>query len=117
MREESKDNRSGKLDAKSDEDIFLGYSTKRKAYKCLNSNTNKVVESANVEVDENIEKNEVECKIEPKKYSSTVLQTLHLNKKSKLQILSILGMSSCNCQLLRSRLRVLRKREIMSRHR
>ena len=34
-----------KLDANSDEGILLGYSTKRKAYKCLNSNTNKVVES------------------------------------------------------------------------
>ena len=47
-----KDNRNQKLDAKSDEGIFLGYSTKSKAYKCLNSNTNKVVESANVKVDE-----------------------------------------------------------------
>ena len=36
-----------KLDAKSDEGIFLGYSTKRKGYKCLNSNTKKVVESEN----------------------------------------------------------------------
>ena len=37
-----KDNRNGKLDAKSDEGIFLGYSTKSKAYKCLNSNINKL---------------------------------------------------------------------------
>ena len=45
-----KDNRNGNLDAKSDEGIFLAYSTKRKAYICLNSNTNKVLESANVKV-------------------------------------------------------------------
>ena len=57
-----KDNRNGKLDAKIGEGIFLGYSTKSKAYKCLNSNINKVVESANVKVDEYAEKNEIECK-------------------------------------------------------
>ena len=47
-----KDVRNGKFDAKSDEDIFLGYSTRSKAYKCLNTNTKKVVESANVNFDE-----------------------------------------------------------------
>ena len=41
-----KDAMKVKLDAKSDEGIFLGYSTKSKAYKCLNYNTNKIVESA-----------------------------------------------------------------------
>lgn len=50
-------NRNGNLDAKSDEDIFLGYSTKRKTYKFLNYNTNKVFESENVKVDEYEEKN------------------------------------------------------------
>ena len=40
---------------KSDEGIFLGYSTRSKAYKCLNINTNKVVESANVKFDELVE--------------------------------------------------------------
>ena len=34
-----KDVRNGKLDAKSEEGIFLGYSTRSKAYKCLNTNT------------------------------------------------------------------------------
>ena len=43
-----KDDRHEKFDAKSDEGIFLGYSTRSKAYKCLNVNTYKVVESANV---------------------------------------------------------------------
>ena len=47
-----KDNWNEKLDAKIDEGIFLGYSTKRKAYKCLNSNINKVVKSANLKLDE-----------------------------------------------------------------
>ena len=50
-----KDFRNGKLDAKSEEGIFLGYSTRSKAYKCLNNNTKKVVESANVKFDEYIE--------------------------------------------------------------
>lgn len=50
-----KDNRDGKLDAKSEKGIFLGYSTRSKAYKCLNSNTNKIVESANVRIDEFVE--------------------------------------------------------------
>ena len=47
-----KDSRNGKFDAKSDEGIFLGYSTRSKAYKCLNTNTKKIVESANVNFDE-----------------------------------------------------------------
>ena len=47
-----KDDRNGKFDAKSDEGIFLGYSTRSKSYKCLNTNTNKIVESANVNFDE-----------------------------------------------------------------
>ena len=47
-----KDFRNGKLDAKSEEGIFLGYSTRSKTYKCLNTKTKKVVESANVKFDE-----------------------------------------------------------------
>ena len=50
-----KDDRSEKFDAKSDEGIFLWYSTRGKAYKCLNTNTKKVVESANVNFDEFVE--------------------------------------------------------------
>ena len=57
-----KDNRNGKLDTKSDESIFLGYSTKRKSYKCLNSNTDKVVQSENIRFYECEEKNKVEYK-------------------------------------------------------
>ena len=47
-----KESRNGKFYAKSEEGIFLGYSTRSKAYKCLNINTNKVVESSNVKFDE-----------------------------------------------------------------
>lgn len=41
-----------KFDAESDEGIFLGYSTKSKAYKCFNNRTQRIVESADVCVDE-----------------------------------------------------------------
>ena len=47
-----KDVRNDKHDAKSEESIFLGYSTRGKAYKCLNTNTNKILESANVNFNE-----------------------------------------------------------------
>ena len=47
-----KDKKNGKFDTKSEESIFLGYSIRSKAYKCLNTNTNKVVESTNVKFDE-----------------------------------------------------------------
>ena len=47
-----KDFRNGKLDAKYEEGIFLGYSIRSKAYKCLNTNTSKVVESTNMNFDE-----------------------------------------------------------------
>ena len=64
--------RNGKLDAKSEEGIFLGYSTRSKAYKCLNTNTNKVVESANINFDEYTEVYEVEPMKEPEEYKSFV---------------------------------------------
>ena len=67
-----KDNWIGKFDGKSDEGIFLGYSTKSKAYKCLNSNTKKVVESENVEVDEFAERSNITCKEETKDYSTFI---------------------------------------------
>ena len=67
-----KDNINKKIDAKSDEGIFLGYSTKSKAYKCLNSNTNKVVESVNVKVDEYAKKSEIECKTKPEDNSTFI---------------------------------------------
>ena len=61
-----KDDRSGKFDAKSDEGIFLGYSTRSKVYKHLNINNNKVVESENVNFDEFAKEHEVELAKKPK---------------------------------------------------
>ena len=44
--------KEGKFNVKSDEGIFLGYSNKSKAYKCLNIVTHKVIESVHVKIDE-----------------------------------------------------------------
>ena len=66
------DFRNDKLDAKSEKGIFLGYSTRSKDYKHLNTNTNKVVKSANVNFDEYIEVHEAEHMKEPKEYKSFV---------------------------------------------
>ena len=67
-----KDDRNGKFDVKSDEGTFLGYSARSKDYKCLNTNTNKVVESENVNFDEFIKVHEAELEKEPKKYRSFI---------------------------------------------
>jgi hypothetical protein len=42
----------GKFDSISNEGIFLGYSSKKKAYKCYNIRLHKIVESANVKIDD-----------------------------------------------------------------
>ena len=64
--------KNGKLDANSEDDIFLHYSTRSKAYKCLNTNTNKIMESENVNFDEYIEVHEEKSIKEPKVYKSFV---------------------------------------------
>lgn len=46
----------GKFDNREDEGIFLGYSIKRKAYRCYNIRLNKIVESASVKDDESTTK-------------------------------------------------------------
>ena len=61
-----KDVRNGKLDAKHEEDIFPGYSTRIKAYMCLNTNTNKIVESENVNFNEYTKAHENESMKKPK---------------------------------------------------
>ena len=58
----------GKFDVKGDEGIFLGYSYKRKAYKCLNLSTHKIIESAHVRIDEFVEKSEEESNKELEDY-------------------------------------------------
>ena len=63
-----KESRKGKFDVKSDEWIFLGYSCKSKAYRCLNLSTHKIIESAHVKVDKFAERAEEESKKEPEDY-------------------------------------------------
>ena len=52
--------------------MFLGYSIRSKAYKCLNTNTNKIVKSENVNFDEYTEVHDVEPIKKPKEYKSFV---------------------------------------------
>ena len=49
----------GKFDAKSDEGIFLGYSTTSRAYRVFNKRTKTVMESMNVKIDDAIAKVEM----------------------------------------------------------
>lgn len=50
----------GKFDARSDEGIFLGYSTKRKSYRiCFNKRPRNIIERKNFKVDEAM-KNSIE---------------------------------------------------------
>ena len=42
----------GKFDARSDEGIFLGYSTTSRAYRVFNKRTKTVMESINVKIDD-----------------------------------------------------------------
>ena len=49
----------GKFDAKSDEGIFLGYSTTNRAHRVFNKRTKTVMESINVEIDDAITKVEM----------------------------------------------------------
>ena len=63
-----KESRKGKFDAKGDEGIFLGYSCKNKACRCLNLSTHKIIESAHVKVDEFVENTKEESKKEPEDY-------------------------------------------------
>jgi hypothetical protein len=45
------DENLGKFDSRVDEGIFLGYSSRTKAYQCYNKALGKIIESVNVEVD------------------------------------------------------------------
>ena len=50
----------GKFDAKSDEGIFLGYSTTSQEYRVFNKRTKTVMKSINVEIDDAITKVEID---------------------------------------------------------
>ena len=63
-----KESRKGKFDVKGDEGIFLGYSCRSKAYKCLTLSTHKIIESAHVRIDEFVENTEEESRKEPEDY-------------------------------------------------
>ena len=42
----------GKFDSRTDEGIFLGYSSTKKEYRCYNKRLHKIVESADVRIDD-----------------------------------------------------------------
>ena len=50
----------GKFDAKSDEGIFLGYSTNSQEYRVYNKHTKTVMESINVVIDDTILENDID---------------------------------------------------------
>ena len=50
----------GKFDAKSDEGIFLGYSTNSRAYRAYNKRTKTVMESINIVIDDTISEKDVD---------------------------------------------------------
>ena len=63
---------NGKFHSKGHKGIFLGYSSKRKVYKCFNKDTNIVIESENIRIDEFVDKNNEERKKEPGDYNKFV---------------------------------------------
>lgn len=71
-----KESRKGKFNVKSDEGIFLGYSCRNKAYKCLNLTNHKIIQSAHVMIDEFAEKNEEASSKEPEDYKRFVYNEL-----------------------------------------
>jgi hypothetical protein len=58
------DNNLGNFDSGMDEGIFLGYSSTKKAYKCYNLRVHKIVESANVNVD-NLKTKGIKSQVDP----------------------------------------------------
>ena len=67
-----KDARNENFDLKGDEGIFLGYSTMRKTYKCLNKSTDTVIESDNVIIGEFANKNDEKRKKKHDDYNKFV---------------------------------------------
>ena len=77
------ESRKGKFDVKSDKGIFLGYSCRSKAYKCLNLFTHKIIESAHVRIDEFTERSEEESNKEPEDYRSFIYYEPDMLPKEK----------------------------------
>ena len=71
-----KESRKGKFDVKDNEGIFLGYSCKSKAYKCLNFSTHKIIECTYVRINEFAEKCEEESNKEPEDHKRFIYYEL-----------------------------------------
>ena len=54
------DDSPGKFDSRTDKGIFLGYSTRSKAYKCYNNRLRRIVESIDVKIDEGLPEKRIE---------------------------------------------------------
>ena len=80
---------------KGDEGIFIGYSCRSKAYKCLNFSTHKIIESAHVRIDEFAKKTKEENNKEPEDYKRFIyyepdtLPNIFNNKENSHPKLSI----------------------------
>jgi hypothetical protein len=86
----------GKLDSRADEGIFLGYSSRSKAYGCYNKALGKIIESANVKVDEaghqkvkaHVQTKELRCKEEEEEskcqYTKTPSRFVRKNHSEKI---------------------------------
>ena len=67
-----KESTKGKFNVKFDEGIFLGYSNKSKAYKCLNLSTHKIIESVHMKINEFAKKSDKQRRKELENYRSFV---------------------------------------------
>jgi len=67
----------GKFDDRADEGIFLGYSIKSKAYKCYNKRLRKIVESADVKIDE--------LRVPPKDNDKNFLEYIEVDEQPENQ--------------------------------
>ena len=75
-----KEARKEKFEAKSDKGVFLGYSNKSEAYKCMNHATNIVIESQHVKIDEFVEQPKLqieELESQTKELESQTKETEH----------------------------------------
>ena len=68
----------GKFDAKSDEGIFLGYSTTSRAYRVFNKRTKIVMESINVKINDALTKVEMIDDKEGRASKNPMLRSKHL---------------------------------------